>query len=584
MSQFNRDKEENTGKILAIFIFIVLFFILFLTGTVKEIFSSKNKTKTTKVQKQDPFRGSIKTSDGLKIASSSDIWYFALNGKNIKEDKKELVAKLISVYTNITQQEVLYLINKNKRVVINNKLTTKEAKRLKRLSKSLDKMRAFKTFRTGDSVRRFGFEIVKTKVQKRIYPYKDLLSPALGFVSKSSGEPLSGIEKYYDETLKANKEGWIYAQKDIGGNLIYNKKLEYNPSVDGNTIILTINGKLQKKIEKILTEKKEEFEAKEVIASVMDSKTGELLAFASSNRYDPTDIKNVSFTKVSALQHYYEAGSVIKPFILSYAIEKGYVKRYDLLKGYNGRWKLGKKTIIDDVRKFNLISVENILIYSSNIGISQVGLMLNGYQMRELFTNFGISKISEIDLPFERETYLPSTDQYDRSEIYKATSSYGYGLQTNFVQLLKAYNIFNNGGYSVNPHIAKTIFTNNNERIDAPITSKKVLSRDTATTIKSILRKTVKKGTGVKANIEGYYIAGKTGTAHIAKKGSYSDSYMNSFFGFANDDKRKYTLGVVFVEPNPEINHFSSKTAAPTGKRIIEVMIEEELLEKKSEN
>lgn len=580
--QTERAQKENTGKILSIFIFILLFFVLFLTGTVKEIFSSKNKIKTTKVEKQSSFRGSIKTADGITVAKSSDIWYFALNGNYIEESKKEAVAKLLSIYLDKTKEELLSIIDMKKRVVIESDLSTKEAKRLKRLSKSLDGMDAFKTFRTGERSTRFGFEIIKTKNQKRVYPYKDLLSPVIGFVSKADGKALSGLEKYYENTLGEGEEGWIYAQKDAGSNLIYNKKLEYSPSVDGSTIILSINSRLQRKIENILEKQKEKFDAYEAIAAIMDSKTGEILSLASSNRYDPENITNVSYTKISAVQHYFEAGSVIKPFVLSYAMEKGLIKRYDLLDGHNGRWKLKNKVIKDDVREFKYISAENILIYSSNIGISQVAMRLSGFQIRELFEKFGITKISEIDLPYERETSLPTTDQYDHDEIYKATTSYGYGLQTNFVQLLKGYNAFNNNGILATPHIAKTMITNNNEVIQAPIRTKKVLSRTTANVIRSILRKTVQEGTGKAVDIEGYYIAGKTGTAHIAKEGSYSNSYVASFFGFANDSQRKYTLGVTFIKPTVE--HFSSQTSAPTAKMILETMIEDGLLDKYEED
>lgn len=580
-SKVFRDRQETTGKIIAIFSFILLFFLFFYTGTIKEIFDSDNKIKLHKIENLSAFRGSIRTIDGSTLASSIDTWYFAINGKNFDEDKYETIAKLLSIYTNRSEKEIIQVLKRKKRVVLEDSLSAQEAKRLKKLAKSLNRLGVLRTFNVNGAKTKYSFEIVKNSMQKREYIYKDLLTPIIGFVRKTDGQAVTGIEKYYDDSIRDKEKGWIYAQKDIGGNIIYNNKMEYSESNDGSTIILNINSRLQKRVENILSAQKEAFGAQEVITGIMDSKSGDILALATSNRYNPEKILDVANTKMNHLQYYFEPGSVIKPLFLAKAMDLGRVKRFDLFEGHNGRWKLERKTIVDDVRPIDWMSAEDILIHSSNIGISKVVLKLNGYEMREAFDDFGISKYSEIDLPFEREGVFPTADMYDGSDIYKATSSYGYGFQTNFIRILKAYNVFNNNGKLVKPKLANTMRTGMGDVLKSPTQEEQVLSRTTANVILSILRKTATKGTARKANIDGLFIAGKTGTAHIARKGQYVNSYNSSFFGFVNDKKRKLTLGVTFIEPT--IKHFSSQTAAPTAKMIIEAMLDLGILEKEEE-
>lgn len=572
----NRDSGETTSKILAIFSLILIFFVIFLSGSLAQILDPKNKIKLHSLEHINGFRGSIKTIDGKTLASSSTSWYFAVNGKNYKKQNHPFIAKLIALYIDKSQKQILKMLEKNRRIVVSEDLRTKDAMALKRLSHSLDRMGMFVNFYNKGIPTRYGFEVTKNKDKKRSYPYKDLLSPILGFVNKSSSQSITGIEKFYDRLLSSRQDGWIYANKDILGTIVYNNSLEHQPAVDGSSIILNINSDLQKQIETILDKQKEFFKAKEVIASVMNSQTGQILALATSNRYDPNNIERVSHTKMSHIQYSFEPGSVIKPIVVARAIELGVVNRYDIFPAHRGRWKLGRKIITDGKKDLDWISTENIIAYSSNIGMSQIAMKLSGTQLRSSFELFGISQKSDIDLPYERSTTLPSSSMYDNSDIYKATSAYGYGFSTNFMRLMRAYNVFNNGGKLLSPRLSAKAFTNKGEELNANADEQDAIKPQTAKTMMSILRRTVLLGTAKKTQIDGVYIAGKTGTAHIAQTGGYANKYVASFFGFANDKSHKYTIGVTFIEP--QTRHSGSTTATPTAKQIILALIKNSLL------
>ncbi|MDD3467778.1 MAG: penicillin-binding transpeptidase domain-containing protein, partial [Campylobacterales bacterium] len=188
---------------------------------------------------------------------------------------------------------------------------------------------------------------------------------------------------------------------------------------------------------------------------------------------------------------------------------------------------------------------------------------------------FGFGKKSGVDLSYELKGDLPSKSAL-ATEIYKATVSYGYGMRANFMQIIAAYNVFNNDGVYVTPKIADKIFAEGMEQKIYPDEIKQVISETTAAKMKMILRKVVEKGTGTAAKINGLDVGGKTGTAHIAKDGVYAKSFNSSFFGFANDATTKYTIGVLVVEPKKA--HFASATAVPVYKAIVLKMESDGLL------
>jgi cell division protein FtsI (penicillin-binding protein 3) len=235
-----------------------------------------------------------------------------------------------------------------------------------------------------------------------------------------------------------------------------------------------------------------------------------------------------------------------------------------VLNAYNGHWKpKWRKTPIRDDDAFEWLSAENALVYSSNIVMSQLSLRLTNTEFYNGLKKFGFGKLSGVDLPYELKGRIRSLRELNYP-VYKSTTSYGYGILVNFMQLLKAYNTFNNDGVEVTPKIA-----------DVPTSSKRVMSAKNAREMVRILRKIVLKGTAKAAYIKGIFTAGKTGTAHI----SVNNKYNSSFFGFANDDNHKYTIGVTFYRIKaPFPKYFASASAVPVFKKIVLILQDENLI------
>ena len=165
------------------------------------------------------------------------------------------------------------------------------------------------------------------------------------------------------------------------------------------------------------------------------------------------------------------------------------------------------------------------------------------------------------------------------SSTYKATVSYGYGLQATFIQLLKAYNVFNNKGVMVTPKVVDSLYKDGKFFVVNDPKPVEAISQEAAERMKRILIKTVEIGTGKRAKVEGLEIGGKTGTAHIATTGGYANTYNGSFFGFVNDSQgNSYTIGVLAREPKKPYYYFGAQSALPTFRAAVELMVEEGFL------
>lgn len=566
---------EKAEKILAIFLLFFFFFVIFIAAVAGKVLDKEHKRGYYKTETELPFRGTIVSSDGTVLAQSSRGYQLIFDGRHAVDEKKPIIAKMISLYLDIDEKEVLHLLKKNSRVVIAKDLTTQAAKNIQYLSRELDKLGAFKTITHNRSSVRYGFETVLMEPNKRNYPFAKLAQPFIGYVQKQSGAGEMGIEKYYEELLADGEQGYTKAKRDVGGNLIYNRNTEHKQAVSGVSLELSIDSKLQAELEKVVDAEQNARDALEVLVAVMESKSGKILSIASSNRFNAENITtdSLSNTKINAVQYTFEPGSVMKPFIMALLFEEGLVGQYDLINGHNGRYKIGSETITDTTAR-QWLSAEDVLIYSSNIGIAQLALSLSPYKIYDGLTNFGFAKNSGIDLPYEATGELPNLNRL-RTDIYRATTAYGYGLRVSFIQLLKAYNIFNNRGFIATPHLL------NRDELDPSLENAQniqVISEANAMKILKILRKVVTKGTGKNAGVDGIFVAGKSGTAHIARAGAYKDNYHSSFFGFANDQNSNYTIGVLFIDPKKE--HLSGVISAPTFKKTVELLMEHNYLTK----
>ncbi len=559
---------KNNYRIPIIFLFFIFFFlIIFGDFLYLSLHKPPNYFTPKTYKKIIALRGNIFTKNYI-VAKSEKIYAVSINPKFIDPNKKNLFIKLFSIYTSVPQQKLRNLL-KSKKYVILAKVDLKTAQNLKYLLKVLDKKRVFLTDK--NTGLRIGYSITDYSF-KRVYPYKDTLEPVLGRYrpDKKCGE--NGLEEYYNTLLSPKSNGIVKGYRDVYGNIIYDNNVFIKHAVNGQNLPLNIDLVLQRKIEKLLDMQKKKFKADEVMAAVMNSKTGKILAIASSNRYNPEDVrkKDIKNMKIGFIRTLYEPGSVMKPITFAILLQNNKVNPYEVLNGYNGRWKpKWRKTPIIDDKPFAWLSAENAIVYSSNIVISQLALRLTNKEFYQGLKNFGLGNYSGIDLPYELKGYIPSLKRLN-FPIYKSTTAYGYGILVNFIQLLKAYNVFNNFGIEITPKIA-----------NVPTTYKRVLSAKNAEIMRNILRKVVLKGTAKAAIIDGIFTAGKTGTAQRSVNGKYGRTYNSSFFGFADDNNHRYTIGVTFINIKAKWpNYFASNSAVPTFKKIVDIMINQNLLRK----
>jgi len=567
--------SSKAGKILGLFAILTIGFILFLVRVFDITTSDRFQVNLIKKETDTPLRGEISSADGYKIANSKQTYSVAVNPENIKSDQYDLFIKLFTIYSGLNEKELKAMLKGDKRVVLLNSADAKTARNFRQLSTTLDRMKIFTPKKVGGKYYRYGLEVLENEFLRN-YPYGDSLEPALGYVQTGGMSGLAGVEGFYEKSISAERPGFTRGYKDVGGNLILNAKLDKIVKSDGLNLKLNIDVKLQKQIEHIVDSFKNSLEADEIIASVLDSSTGRVIGLASSNRYAPSNIpkSSVSAMKINSIQYVYEPGSTLKPFVFALLLESGKVNPTEIVKGYNGRMQLGGK-IITDEHKALYMSAEDGIIFSSNIVMAQLAQRLGVIEYFDGLSKFGFGKKSNIDMLYELKGNLPEKSSLSR-EIYKATASYGYGLRVNFMQVMAGYNIFNNEGKYITPKLADSLYSDSYRQKITPDEERQVISSDSAYRIKGILKKVVEKGTGVGAAIEGLDIGGKTGTAHIAKGGGYVRHFNSSFFGFANDMRSKYTIGVLVIEPKKE--HFASMTAVPVFKEIVLNMVKSNLL------
>ncbi|EIY9803284.1 penicillin-binding protein 2 [Campylobacter coli] len=585
-------KKNRVSKVAFAYCMALFFMIIFLSSTFF-LTSKRHIPNTEKDQYSLALRGNIITKDNFTITSSRQIYRAEIDLRSINKDKFDLFLKLFQIYSGISDDEIADIkkrIQKQKKrsyhFILSQNLDSKQASYLRDLAKKLYIQGFFKAFTNNlGKVETRGLSIIEHE-EDRIYMSKDALTPAIGY-TKMVLDPQSGIlknvgvkglEKYYDDCLSPLQNEKIQGLKDIGGNIILNLNSLQQKKIDGCLLYLNISLKLQKSIEKAIDGRNEDLKANEIIVGVMDSKTGQILALASSRRYDPQNRgKDLSVLNASAIEYGYEAGSVIKPFIFTTALRLGKLKTDEVINTYGGAYKLGRFTIRDN-HKMDQMTMEEVIRYSSNIGMIQIAKRLSNLEIIAGLKIFKFGEKSGIDLPYEQKGEIPNSKRL--RDIEKSVLSYGYGLKTTFIQLLAAYNVFNNNGVYITPHLAEKFYQDGRfVSLEEDIKKEVILTPQAAQTMQKILIDVIEKGTGKKAITQGIIVGGKTGTARIAERQGYtSNRYNASFFGFANDTKHNYTIGVLVRNPTKPYSYYAAQSALPMFKDVVDILINEDFL------
>ena len=578
-------RAKTLAKIIAMLIAIFLLRMLFVS-------LSGNKNTIKKAELKDrALRGSIISSDGYTISRSIKSYSASIHTAYLDPNKKEFFLKLFSIYTDIPVSELKkkFYDKKGKPkkgwIVLDDNIDAKTAIYLKELKYKLNR---FKVFRARGINKNFYYGLtISEKGESREYPLKEAMSPILGYTRLVEKDHYThvvgynGIEKFYEKYLNKKVDGFVSGRRDAVGNIIQGKSTKYKRRKDGYDVVLNISLGLQKTVDMILDEYKQRINAKEIIAAVMSTKDSKILAITSSNRYDPLNIEQdkIENLQPKATTYPYEPGSVLKPISYAIALENGVVTPESVINTHGGHMYIGRARITDDEPEA-VLTAQNVIVKSSNIGITEIVWRLKTKQFRDGLLKFGLgAQKSGIDIGKEATGRIYSYKKL-AYKINRATTAYGYGITATFAQLLKAYNVFNNNGISYTPRAVSYVTPDGKRKyyLKKDYTVLKPISPSTAAMVKQALIAVVQQGTGRKAITQGLEVGGKTGTAMIPEHGHYVNRYRTSFYGFANDlQGHKYTIGVMVIEPDFK-HHFASSSAVPVFKRIVDALIDRGML------
>ena len=402
-------------------------------------------------------------------------------------------------------------------------------------------------------IRNSRFKNIEIEVRhSRHYPLGDQIAPLIGFYGKDGAQ--EGLEKSYDTVLSGKKGRQKYFKN--AKQEIISKPIELSRTIQGNDIYLTIDSTLQFYAYKFLVEAIKSNNAKSGTAIILDNLDGEVLAMASYPSYNPNHPQR-KIQKNRALVDAYELGSVLKPIVLSKALEENIVN-IDQYIDIPKRLNLNDKIIVDS-KQYEKLTPAEIISYSSQIGASKIALELGYNDLRSNFYEFGFTKPISINFPSSAFGYMSIKDKIVDKEL--ASLGYGYGLTISPFQLASAYSVFANNGIFKDFKLLK----------DAEVHSRRVISQSTASNILKALEMVTIDGTGKAANVNGFSQGGKTGTAHQIRAGSgyAEDLYRASFVGITPLRKKSLTIFVSIDDPG--LNSYTGgSVAAPVFAKIAE--------------
>lgn len=407
------------------------------------------------------------------------------------------------------------------------------------------------------------------KESKRFYPNGEMAGHVIGFTGLDP-EGLEGVERKYDATILGGT-GYLVTERDALGRDIALKGTVVKNASKGNNVTLTVDKNIQYITEKELAKAVQTCGAKAGIALVMEPQSGKVLAMANYPNFNPNSYFKYPQPALRnrAISDSFEPGSTFKVFLIAAALEERVVSAGDGFNCENGSWSIGGRTI-HDTHRYGRLSVAEILKYSSNIGAAKIGSRLGQERLSSYLRGFGFGERSGIDLPGEANGYLRDQRQWFGVDL--ATISFGQGVSATSLQLAAAVSAVANGGNLVKPYVVEKISDDSGNVLQqfAPQPRRRVISAETARTVARMMEGVAAEGgTGMSAAVEGYKVAGKTGTAQKVDpitKGYSVDKRTASFIGFVPAENPRLTILVVIDEPRT--SPYGGVVAAPAFSAI----------------
>ena len=393
------------------------------------------------------------------------------------------------------------------------------------------------------------------KKYRRFYPAGEVASHVVG-LTNIDDRGQEGVELWYDGLLRG-KPGKAMVLKNLRGEIIRAAK-PVEEAVPGRRLALSIDLRLQYLAYRELKSAVESYEAQSGSLVLLDVETGQVLAMVNQPSYNPNNRKQLDLAELRnrALTDVFEPGSTVKPFTVVVALQSGDYESGSVIDTSPGFVRVGASTIRDPMN-LGTLSLGQIVAHSSQVGISKLALELDEYEIREMFSRLGFGTVTGVVFPGERTGYLPSHRRW--SDIQRVTFAYGYGLTVTPLQLACAYLTVAAGG------LKRGVSLVVQNRTDAV----RVFPEEIAAELRKMLAQVVKDGTGTRARVDGYTVAGKTGTVRKLGKAGYQDSaHLALFAGMAPMEKPRL-VGVVLVDGARAARSGGGAIAAPIFSRVV---------------
>lgn len=413
-------------------------------------------------------------------------------------------------------------------------------------------------------------ELIEEWETRRFYPFLENTPKAVGFTDRD-GRGIAGLELVYNEEL-SSIPGWENLTAEGSNSQIRNPIGAAVKPIPGANLILTFDNVIQNIVSREIKTAVRYWRAKGGMAIVMLPRTGEILAMVSTPEFDPNSPGDFSHSarRTRNVVNMFEPGSVFKLTPLVAALRYGISPSYEIYCE-NGRYKVGR-CWIKDVKPHGTLTLENIIVYSSNIGVAKIDKIVGAENLYKAARDLGFGCPTGIEIPAEVSGILIPPTQWDENLL--ATIGFGQGVSVSALQIACAYGAIANDGVIMKPIIVKAeIHSNGRCLYPKPVRVRRVASRKLAEQVSDILVQVVKRGTGTAAQIEGFTIAGKTSTAQkpISKELGYSDEdFISAFIGFTLEEPR--LLCIVLVD-EPKNQHHGGMVAAPVFKKIMKQVI-----------
>ena len=478
-------KKSNINLNRVAFIFVIIFFFVVLYSTRVIYLSSKTLQKNL-YQISKINRADIVDRNGNYISKSVYTSNLGIDPSLIK-DKKKLLLKLQYTFPNKDLTEIKKKIYGRKFFYVEKKIIPTEYQKIKLLGEK--------------SIR------LENKIT-RIYPDKNLFSHVVGQIDEDNNG-ISGLEKSFDQNLKDGRE----------------------------KLVLTLDKELQFIIRNELLNSQKIFKNVGGAGILMNINNGEILSLVSIPDFNLNSRKLISDNNYinRATKGVYELGSVFKSFTIAAGLNYGLISPEDMFLNIERKMNCGGRVISEyDENLPKDLSVEDILVYSSNIGSVKIGQIIGQEKLKSFLNQIGVLCQLNFDIE-EIGTPLPFTWR----DCKLKTVSYGHGITTTPIQLAKGYAILANGGYEIKPTLIKKNIHNSKK--------KRILKKNVSSQINNIFRKVVTHGTASLSDVEGYEVGGKTGTAQIVENGIYTNKKINTFASVFPSSDPKYVL-VILLE------------------------------------